>query len=583
MSNNFTRWGTHHKRIAQKYLKSNQKLVLLPENILDWIKYARPQVEGKKRNFLATPFWVPIYNDKIDYQMIIGGRQIFKSTACTDFIAAEATIHSGIQVCYITHDQVSLSAFSKQKLKIGTFLINPVLSKFLRHPGNVGEISLKNNSTIYLVTDNYQYRHVEGKSPTLCILDEAQYQDIEYFGKIHQTMMATKGRTKVFGIGGESGSPYEKLWKETDQREWFYDDPDWREKLQFDEKGLIVGDYLKDLLCGKWIAQNNSEFFHGYHIPQTIFPTIPLTEQDAIEKYKIHPRFSIQYQKNNLPESLFRSHVMGMFYNSPHKPITKEMVLKCTAPYRYLSLLKPYESSEWKNTFGNEIEIAMGVDFGSGSSSFTAIAIIILWKKSKRIQLVHIEKRPPENQMKQAEYIAELFKKFSCDIGVGDLGYGANQVKLIQDGGRLADSGEPFQGVTDKKFYGCRTISDFTKPFQIFNETTDEHGDQVGRVQIDKTSSVEELINAINGTTSYKSNHCSKLMIPSRHDYEIGFLLNDLIDITRKDLQNLDKITDPRQRPKKEYNHPPDSVMALIYSLIALKVIEETEWHWISA
>ena len=193
--------------------------------------------------------------------------------------------------------------------------------------------------------------------------------------------MATKGRTKVFGIGGESGSPYEKLWKETDQREWFYDDPDWREKLQFDEKGLIVGDYLKDLLCGKWIAQNNSEFFHGYHIPQTIFPTIPLTEQDAIEKYKIHPRFSIQYQKNNLPESLFRSHVMGMFYNSPHKPITKEMVIKCTTPYRYLSLLKPHESREWKNTFGNEIEIAMGVDFGSGSSSFTAIAIIILWKK----------------------------------------------------------------------------------------------------------------------------------------------------------------------------------------------------------
>ena len=129
---------------------------------------------------------------------------------------------------------------------------------------------------------------------------------------------------------------------------------------------------------------------------------------------------------------------------------------------------------------------------------------------------------------------------------------------------------------------GCRTISDFTKPLQIFNETTDEHGDQVGRVQIDKTLSIEELINAINGTISYKSNHCSKLIIPSRHDYEIGFLLNDLIGTTRKDLQNLDKITYPRQMPKKEYNHPPDSVMALIYSLIALKVIEEAEWHWIS-
>ncbi len=43
------------------------------------------------------------------------------------------------------------------------------------------------------------------------------------------------------------------------------------------------------------------------------------------------------------------------------------------------------------------------------------------------------------------------------------------------------------------------------------------------------------------------------------------------------------KSTDPRQRPKKEYNHPPDSVMALIYSIMALKVIEKTRWHWISA
>ena len=76
---------------------------------------------------------------------------------------------------------------------------------------------------------------------------------------------------------------------------------------------------------------------------------------------------------------------------------------------------------------------------------------------------------------------------------------------------------------------------------------------------------------------------CTKLIIPIQHDYEVGFLCDDLISVTRKDLQNLDKITDPRQRPKKEYNHPPDSVMALIYSIMALKVIEETKWNWISA
>ena len=582
MSINFSKWGKAHQTIARNYQNLKQA-TKLSSDIFQWIKNARPQVEGKTRNFLIAPFWVPIYSDISDYIMIMGGRQIFKSTACTDFLAHEATANSGIQACYITHDQGSLSAFSKQKLRIGTFLTNPVLRKFLRHPGNVGEVSLKNNSTIYLVTDNNEFIHLEGKSPTLCVLDEAQYLDLEFFGKITQTMMATKGKTKIFGIGGEAGSPYEILWKETDQKEWQYDDPEWRAKLQFNKDGLVIGDYLNEILSGCWMPQSNSEFFSGYHIPQTIFPTIPLTEQDAIEKYKIHPRFSIEYQKNTFNLSTFCSHVLGQFYNSPHRPITKEMLLRCTDPYRYLSLLKGNESREMKATFGDEIEISMGVDFGSGSSSFTAIAIVILWKKSKRIQLVHIEKRPPENQINQARYIAALFRAFACDIGVGDLGYGANQIKIIQEGGQSIDTGRPFRGVTSDKFYGCRTISDVTKPFQIFDEAIDEHGDTVGRIQVDKTSCIEDLINNINGMISCRGRCCSRLIIPFKNDFEVNFLIKDMLNITRKDMHDKDRITDPRQQPKKEYNHPPDSVMALFYSFMALKILEETVWHWISA
>jgi len=373
---NFTKWGKHHQILAEKYLSEhnqNTKLPKLPSNLIEWIKVARPKVDGKTRSFLATPFWIPIYNDSHNFQMIIGGRQIFKSTACTDMIAAEATSHSGIQICYVTHDERNLSAFSKQKLKVGTFLVNPTLAKFLRHPGNVGEVSLKNNSTIYLVTDNYQYRHLEGKSPSLCVLDEAQYQDIEYFGKVRQTMMATKGKMKILGIGGEAGSPYEKLWQQTNQMEWEYDDPNWRDVLQFDENGLVIEDYLKKVLKGRWVAQNPlSIHFHGYHIPQTICATIPLTEEDAITKYKIHPSYSIEFQKKDLPKSMFLSHVMGMFYNSPHRPVTAEMIQRCVNPYRYLSLLSADDVLEIKQVYGNQIIVGMGVDFGSGKSSYTA-------------------------------------------------------------------------------------------------------------------------------------------------------------------------------------------------------------------
>jgi hypothetical protein len=587
------RWGSKHQKLARKILSqgSSRDLPKLSSDILQWIKEARPFVDGNKRDFRIVPFWLPIYQDESDFVMIMGGRQIFKSTACTDIIAKEATTKDGIQICYVTHDEKSLSAFSRQRLRVGTFLLNPVLSKFLRHPGNVGEISLKNNSTIYALTDNYQYRHLEGKSPTLCVIDEAQYQDIEHLGKVNQTMMATKGKIGIFGIGGESGSAYEKLWLQTNQMEWQYDDPYWREKLQFDQNGLVVGDYLLDVLKGIWVTQNpNTTMFHGYHIPQTIFPTIPLTEDDAINKYKIHPRFSIEYQKKDLPESEFSSHVLGTFYNSPHRPITREMVLGCMNPYRYLSLLSPREVAELKYTYGNEITIGIGVDFGSGSSSVTAIAVVIWWRKSDRVQLVHIESRPAENQLAQAEYITQLFKDCTCDIGVGDLGYGANQVKLIQDGGYSVRTGAAYSGVSASKFIGSRTISDITKPLQSFDETIDEHGEQVGRIQIDKTSSIELLVESMQKRihhplfSSDTSKSRMRLMIPSRYDYETSFLVDDLTSITRKDLSYLeDVIEDARQRPVKEYNHPKDTVMALVYTLVALKHVEKSQWHWVSA
>jgi len=71
--------------------------------------------------------------------------------------------------------------------------------------------------------------------------------------------------------------------------------------------------------------------------------------------------------------------------------------------------------------------------------------------------------------------------------------------------------------------------------------------------------------------------------ISLKHDYEVDFLLDDLASLTRKDLSILENVAaDPRQRPQKEYNHPLDSVMALIYALISIKSTELTEWHWIS-
>lgn len=223
--------------------------------------------------------------------MVVAGRQVFKTTYCTDMLAYSATVKSNSEVCYVTHDETALSAFSNQRMRVGTFLENEILKLFPKASatmGSVGEIPLKNNSTIYMTTDQHGYKHIEGKSLSCCVLDEAQYQDVEYLAKLEQTLRVHKGKLRVLGIGGEAGSAYERMWNRTDQREWHYKHKDWRDRLKFDEEGLIVDSYLEDALEGKWVkTRADNKDFHGYHIPQDISALVPLTIHEAVHKYRM--------------------------------------------------------------------------------------------------------------------------------------------------------------------------------------------------------------------------------------------------------------------------------------------------------
>ena len=563
------------------------ELVELPENIFEWMKVARPKVAGRERSLRIAPFWRQIYADTSTKLMVLGGRQIYKSTYATDVLANAVTSHSFSQAAYITFSDKSLGSFSKQRLQGETFKANPVLNRYLktRNPG-IQDFALANGSTIYLRNHVNEYKNVEGLSPILCVCDEAQYLDIANIGKVYQTMAATQGKMRILGIGGEEGSPYERLWKSTNQQEWVYDDPNWRDKLEFNSAGLVVDDYLEDVLKGRWVAKNPEVTdFPGYHIPRTLMPDTALTKLDAVEKYKKDPVYSLEGYLEQSPE-LYTTHVLASFHSSARRPITHEMVMSCIRPYHYLQLLEAEEVVELKRLYGNDIKVAMGVDFGSGRNSKTAIAIMILWKKNERIQLAHIEQRPQEDHLYQSQYITELFKIYRCDFGVGDLGYGEIQVKLIQEGGVDQQTGQRYSGVGISKFVGSRTIADETNPFQRFDEEIDEHGKKAERIHIDKSATINTVIEILErkivhpGYPEDKRLARQQFMIPGQNVSQLNFLVNDLTSITRKDLTQLQgKIDDIRQNPRKEYNHPPDTVMALAYALRALRY--EERWNWV--
>jgi hypothetical protein len=312
-------------------------------------------------------------------------------------------------------------------------------------------------------------------------------------------------------------------------------------------------------------------------MPQTIFPTIPLTIDDAVLKYHVQPELSIEHQSKNFPRSIYESHCLGEFYKAERRPITPEMVYACMHPYRYLSMLKDYEVRALKETFKNELRVVMGVDFGSGpAASSTVISIMGHWRKSGRYQLFYIDSRPMEHQLDQSRYIAELGASYNIDHGVGDLGYGQIQVKLIQDGG-TDSKGNRFAGMGRRKFAGCRTVGDETKPQEKYVAETDEHGTQLGRYQIDKTTAIQAFIDRIGTYIPHPKGNTDTysrpiIIIPFKNEYETDWLVKDFCSITRKDLSKDPDVAleeDPRQRARKEFNHAPDSVMSFIYAFVA--------------
>ena len=596
-------------KILNTYESDTDNLPKRATGPLKWIEENRPLVEGKPRTFLVAPFWEHIYRDNQPNKFVIGGRQIFKSTYTTDILAFETTAFPGTQVCYVTFDEISRSGLSRQKLQYGTFESNSVLKQFPRnYLGNVGEISLRNGSVIYATTDHNQYGHVEGKSLDHVMLDEAQYQDIENFDRVTLTMTQTQGKVSVLGIGGEGGSAYEELWRRTDQRVWVYDDMEWRDKLQFglkkdhrgfEKRGLLVGEYLKDVLRGHWeITNPKATHWHGYWLPQHIFPTIPLTIESAINDYDIDPQYSIEWKRKHMSRSLYTSHVLGKFYKAERRPITREMIENCQINYNYLKILSPEQIGEIKDTYGDNVLICMGVDFGSGSPSQTVIAIFIIWKirdsdkvqvDLKRVQLALLEPRPGENQIDQAEYINWIFKTARCDIGIGDLGYGANQVKLIQDGGANRKSGVLYSGVGSNKFYGARTIADETKPLLEFQKKLDEHGEQRESLKVDKTQMIQEFIDFLEEYVPHPNNPFEeelqrpRFIIPNHPNSrdQLAFIFHDWTSLVRIDMPETleEDEVDKRVKARKQFSHPSDSLVACVLALQCSHV--KQGWNWI--
>jgi len=574
------------------------KLPIGPTNSLEFIATYRPSIGAIPQTFNLAPMWIDILLDNHPNIRGLLARQTFKTTNCANLLAKYAISYPGSEVSYCADDEEHRSTFSEQRLRYDTFLANPLLRQYLPFGrAAIRRVRLLNGTFIYLGTDENKYHYFEGKANRVMIFDEDQAQDQQYKTIAMYTLSKTHGDCWSFGIGGEAGSEYERQWQKTDQREWEYDDktdytdpstkrvwPEqgWRNKLRHATNGDILNtpEELDTILKGHWIAQApENKNYRGYHLSQEQFPHIPLTIHDAITKYNTHPELSVEYQKLHYPRNIYLSHTLARFYRAERRPITPEMVKAC---YDYkLYLLSPIEVQKLKSKHQQAIRVLGGVDFGSHpKASETIASIIIKWQKTGRYQLAAIRKVSdihPGDQAMQAHYIADMFGKnqYNVDLGVGDIGYGQTQIPLIQDGG-YDTKGDHITGIGKSKFKACQTYGDPTKPELQYKTEVDEKGPVKAHLRIDKTTTLQNFVDFIAWSTPAESDPFKKLtkfIIPMGKDreYETDWLLNELCNLTRKDLdpKKKDDEDDPRQKAKKEFNHPPDSVMSIIYNLVA--------------
>ena len=548
----------------------------LPTNTLDWIDKARPYVGKELRTFDWEPFWIDVYEDNSPNIVVVNGRQTFKSTFGTDILGCYVTSHPNVEVTYVVDREDRVSAWSKQRFRKDTFLRNSILAQFLPHGrANVGEVNILNDSVVYVRTDENEYNNVQGMTNSMMVFDECQYQDLQFRSTALYSMTQTKGQAYYLGIGGELGSEWYKLWKRSDQREWVFKDKYWREKLKFDENGYLANEHPENIVAGRWVAQapNNLEY-RGYHMPQTIFARIPLTIKDAVSLYKTRPENSIEYQEKYNPKSIVAAHVHGQFFKALRRPITPEMVEAC---YDYnLALLTPEQTKSLKQQHGNTIQIFLGIDWGSGpSASKTVGSVIIYWRKTNRYQLAFIDPRPDEHEYDQAAHFVKLFSDYGCEFCVADLGYGKDKVTHMQNGG-YSSTGVAFAGLGHGKVKGCWTGGNITEETMTHKLETKVDAPVVGEKKdhfnVDKTQIIQNFVDFIgNSVPDENGNPVSQFIIPMKNDWECDFLMDDFTAILRKDLEQEEEIPveDERQKAKKEYNHPRDSVMSIIYCMIA--------------
>jgi len=414
------------------------ELPILPTDRMQWEYHCRPIIKGQSNRLKYLPMLIDVVEDKHPFKFLLWGRQWGKTTMIASDLAYYATTNYDYDQTYFNFKLDALRTFSNNKFRQDVFGTEP-LSKYLKSIGsNIGatnKVETYTRSIIDMLLPGAKWENSQGKSNKRMVIDEGQDHDWEYFQNARETQSDTMGDTVIAGIGGFVDSDYYNLWKSTNQMKYHYkrgenylgyENMSWRADLEFNSEGLVYGDYMIDIQDGKWTPDNPKNYArHGYCLPQTFNPRIPLTIQDAIEKYHVSPEWSIEYKLNDLnyTQVEFRRNVLAEFVEGELKPITTKDMLNLFD--------NTYSLTKADDVDHKAGDVIIGIDWGGGGKT-----ILWIWQcideTAPIFKLLWVEKVETNDTKQQEEICVNLIDAYEADFICIDAGGAPDRVQAIQ-------------------------------------------------------------------------------------------------------------------------------------------------------
>jgi intein/homing endonuclease len=481
---------------------------------------------------------------------VVNGVITHNSTTLCNFLATEMMSIPQFKTLYVSPSKEQTSRFSNTRFA-KCIHFSPLIQKHYidnRMPSNnVMLRMLANGSEITFSYAADDATRIRGVSADRLCLDEAQSIVLpEVEPVLRECLAASKYKYRSYvGTPLSMENDIEVLWQKSTKNEWIVTCVHCAAKNMVTERNM--GDkFLMCLKCfkeldvryGEWYAFNPNAEVVGYHISQLVVYQNVSTIMNPITKEL--PYNSILEKRKDYTRAKFNNEVLGISDSIGTRLISLEQLRDLCKDYAW-SDTQHSNKDIWKGI----TQTVCGIDWGGqGLEDYSRTVITVLGiLPDHKMRLMYTKIFPSGNPVADVEECGKIAETYRCAIIIGDEGNGA-----------LAN-GQLRQKLGHHRVFGCRYVGmagggGGSAPIKWNNRNA---------YHADRTTLIDQV---------FQMFLCKGIEFPQYHQAK------PIIDDIMAEFEE----TTPQGRRvwRHAHNVPDDSLHALVFSWLAVKVVTGT-------